>query len=204
MSKTIRIQAVLVLALTVLALGPVWAASGAELAKESQAALKSLYAKTPAAKTLGDTAKGILVFPSVTKAGLMVGAQAGEGVLLEKGKVTDYYSTAAASVGLQAGVQTYGYAFFFMNDEDLKYLKTSDGWSLGSGPNIVIADEGTAKDPSTLTSQKGVYGFIFSQKGLMAGARSRRSEDHENQEVSLNPAGRRAAARRASRLSRHV
>jgi len=23
--------------------------------------------------------------------------------------------------------------------------------------------------PSTLTSQKGVYGFIFSQKGLMAG-----------------------------------
>ena len=170
MSKTIRIlQTVLVLALTVLALGPVWAASGAQLAKASQAALRALYAKTPSAKTLGDTAKGILVFPSVTKAGLMVGAQAGEGVLLEKGKVTDYYSTAAASVGLQAGVQTYGYALFFMNDEDLKYLKTSDGWSLGSGPNIVIADEGTAKDPSTLTSQKGVYGFIFSQKGLMAG-----------------------------------
>ena len=72
MSKTIRIlQTVLVLALTVLALGPVWAASGAELAQESQAALKALYAKTPSAKTLGDTAKGILVFPIMAGLGLV-------------------------------------------------------------------------------------------------------------------------------------
>ena len=170
MNKSIRIlQTVLVLAMTVLACGSVRAASGAELEKDSRAALKSLYGNTPAAKTLGDKAKGILVFPSVTKAGLIVGGQGGEGVLLEKGKVTDYYSTGAASVGLQAGVQTYGYALFFMNDEDLNYLKTSSGWSLGSGPNIVVADAGAAKDASTLTGKKGVYGFIFDQKGLKAG-----------------------------------
>ena len=170
MNKSIRIfQAVLVLAIAVFAAGQARAASGAELAKESRAALQSLFANSPGAKSLGDKAKGILVFPSVTKAGLIVGGQGGEGVLLENGKVTDYYSTGAASVGLQAGVQTYGYALFFMNDEDLKYLKTSSGWSLGTGPNIVVADAGAAKDASTLTGKKGVYGFIFDQKGLMAG-----------------------------------
>jgi lipid-binding SYLF domain-containing protein len=81
----------------------------------------------------------------------------------------EHYNTGAASVGLQAGVQTYGYALFFITDEDLNYLKTSSGWSLGTGPNIVIADAGAAKDASTLTGKKGVYAFIFDQKGLMAG-----------------------------------
>jgi lipid-binding SYLF domain-containing protein len=73
------------------------------------------------------------------------------------------------SVGLQAGIQSYGYALFFMTDADLKYLKNTKGWSIGAGPTIVIADAGTAKDVSTLTGQQGVYGFIFDQKGLMAG-----------------------------------
>jgi lipid-binding SYLF domain-containing protein len=56
-----------------------------------------------------------------------------------------------------------------MNKEDLTYLKNTKGWSIGAGPTVVIADAGAAKDVSTLTGQKGVYGFIFDQKGLMAG-----------------------------------
>jgi len=78
-------------------------------------------------------------------------------------------NTGAPSIGLQAGLQTYGYALFFVTDADVNHLKKAAGWSLGTGPNIVIADAGAAKDISTLTGQKGVYGFIFDQKGLMAG-----------------------------------
>ena len=136
---------------------------------DSKAALNALYAGSPGAKALGEKAVGILVFPNITKAGFIIGAQGGDGVLMEKGKVTGYYNTGAGSVGLQAGVQTYGYALFFMTPEDLAYLKKSKGWSIGTGPNIVVADAGAAKDISTLTGQKGVYGFIFDQKGLMAG-----------------------------------
>ena len=170
MSRHLRIlQVVLVLALTVFALSPVRAASGSLLDQDAQAALQALYAGSPGAKALGDKARGILVFPSVTKAGFIVGGQGGDGVLFEKGKPVAHYNTAAASVGLQAGVQTYGYALFFMTAEDLGYLKSSSGWSLGTGPNIVIADAGAAKDASTLTAKKGVYAFIFDQKGLMAG-----------------------------------
>jgi lipid-binding SYLF domain-containing protein len=145
------------------------AAADSMLEKDARAALQALYATSPGAKTLGDKAKGILVFPNITKAGFIIGGQGGEGVLFEKGKAVDYYNSGAASVGLQAGVQTYGYALFFMTAEDLNHLKKSSGWSLGTGPNIVVADAGAAKDISTLTGQKGVYAFIFDQKGLMAG-----------------------------------
>ena len=136
---------------------------------DAQAALKALYATTPSAKTLSETAVGVLVFPSVTRLGFIVGAQGGDGVLYQKGKAAGYYNTGAMSVGLQAGIQSYGYALFFMRDEDLKYLKSTKGWSIGAGPTVVIADAGAAKDVSTLTGQQGVYGFIFDQKGLMAG-----------------------------------
>lgn len=146
-----------------------YAAAGHVLDEDAKAALDSLTKNNPAAQQLSEKAVGILVFPSVTKAGFILGAQGGDGVLFEKGKITSYYNTGAMSVGLQAGVQAYGYALFFMTKEDLQYLKNKNGWSLGVGPSIVVADAGTAKDASTLTGQKGVYGFIFDQKGLMAG-----------------------------------
>jgi lipid-binding SYLF domain-containing protein len=143
---------------------PALAASGHLLDQDAEAALNALYAKHPGAKALG-----ILVFPSITKAGFIVGGQGGDGTLFEKGKPTGHYNSGAVSVGLQAGVQTYGYALFFLTPEDLNYLKTSSGWSLGTGPNLVIADAGFGVDASTTTARSGVYAFIFDQKGLMAG-----------------------------------
>ncbi len=145
------------------------AASGHVLDQDADAALQALYSNSPGAKALGDKASGILVFPSIAKAGFIVGAQGGDGVLFEKGAISGHYNSGALSVGLQAGVQTYGYALFFMNASDLAYLKNSNGWSLGVGPNIVVVDAGAAKDISTLTGQKGVYAFIFDQRGLMVG-----------------------------------
>ena len=164
------LQMVLAAAVTAfVAAQPAMAAEQHVLDQDADAALKSLYSNHPGAKALGDKAVGILVFPSVTKAGFILGAQGGDGVLFEKGKVTGHFNTGALSVGLQAGVQSYGYALFFMTPEDLNYLKKTSGWSLGVGPSIVVADAGFGKDASTLTGQKGVYAFIFDQKGLMAG-----------------------------------
>jgi lipid-binding SYLF domain-containing protein len=146
-----------------------FAAGDHVLHHDARAALASLYASMPVAKTLGDKALAVLVFPDIRKAAFIVGAQGGNGVLLEKDKTTAYYNSGALSVGLQAGAQSYGYALFFIRPQDLDYLKTSAGWSLGVGPSIVVVDSGTAKDVSTLTGQPGVYAFIFDQKGLMAG-----------------------------------
>jgi len=146
------------------------AASGdPEMDKEAAAALQSLYADTPKAQELGQSAKGILVFPDVTKAGFLVGAHHGEGVLIESGKVTGYYATTAVSYGLQAGVQTFAYAMFLMSDSALQNLKTTPGFEVGMGPSVVVVDAGMAKSMTTATLQSDIYAFIFNQQGLMAG-----------------------------------
>jgi lipid-binding SYLF domain-containing protein len=147
----------------------VFAASAAELSRDSQASLKKLYANIPAAKAIGSKAKAVLVFPKITKAGLGVGGQYGDGALIQGGKVVGYYNTTGVSSGLQAGAQTYRYAMFFMNDAALKSLDRAGGFEVGVGPTIVVMDEGKAKTMNTTTATEDVYVFIFSQKGVMGG-----------------------------------
>jgi lipid-binding SYLF domain-containing protein len=141
----------------------------AKLASESQAALKQLYASVPLAKELGPKAHAILIFPQVTKAGLGIGGQYGEGALLKGGSAVAYYKTTGASFGLQAGGQRYGYAMFFMNPKALEQLDNANGFEVGVGPSVVLVDEGMAKTTTTTTLKDDVYAFVFGQKGLMAG-----------------------------------
>jgi len=148
---------------------PAGAASAAELDRDADAALAKLYETNTAARLLRDHAKGILVFPRILKAGFMFGGQIGEGVLRRGGSTTGYYNSVAASYGLQAGVQAFGYALFFMNDEALAYLDSSKGFEIGVGPSVVVVDEGVGKSMTSTTLTKDVYAFIFDQKGLMAG-----------------------------------
>jgi lipid-binding SYLF domain-containing protein len=149
--------------------GAAHAASASEINRGAKAALESLYRTSPGARAVADHAKAILVFPEIVKGGFMVAGQYGDGVLLKGGKPTAYYRSLAASYGFQAGIQTFGYALFFLDEESLSYLAKSHGWELGSGPSLVIVDQGFAKNLSTTTLQKGVYAFIFDQKGLMGG-----------------------------------
>ena len=148
---------------------PVFAATRAELNRDGTRVLKKLLATVPAAKALNDKAVAVLVFPKITKAGLMIGGQYGEGVLLKGGKPVAYYSTAGASYGLQAGAQQYGYAMFFKYDKALNALNEADGFEVGVGPSIVVVDSGMGKSTTSITAQDDIYAFIFSQKGLMAG-----------------------------------
>ena len=143
--------------------------AAAKLDRASRAALNNLYAKAPAAKALGKKATAILVFPKVTKAGLVIGGQHGEGTLFKGGKSAGHYSTSGASYGLQAGVQTYGYAMFFMNKNALQQFEQASGFEVGVGPSVVVMDEGMAKTTTTTTMKDDIYAFIFGQKGLMAG-----------------------------------
>jgi lipid-binding SYLF domain-containing protein len=145
-------------------------ASDQSLDTEVKSALTALYEKEPGAKALGAKAKGILLFPTIRKAGFIVGGQHGEGALLKKGKVADYYTSNAVSIGLEAGAQSYSYALFFMTDEALKKFESSDGFEIGGEANVVFVDSGAAAGAGTTSSQSAVYGFVFGQKGLMAGA----------------------------------
>ena len=146
-----------------------YAASASEINSKVDVALQTLYKNSPGASTLAKEAKAILVFPDIVKAGLIVGGQLGDGALRKNGKTVAYYRSVAASYGLQAGVQSFGYVLFFMDESSLQYLEKSKGWEIGVGPSVVVLDEGFGKKMSSTTLRKGVYAFIFDQKGLMAG-----------------------------------
>ena len=145
------------------------AETAAEIDRDVNGAIQKLYKESKAAKELSKVAKGVLVFPNVVKGGLIIGGQYGKGALRVNGKTVGYYSTTAASYGLQAGVQSFGYAMFFMTDSSLQYLKKSSGWEVGVGPSVVMVDEGVARTLSTSTAKDDIYAFTFGQQGLMAG-----------------------------------
>jgi len=146
-----------------------YAATAADLDKDSQQALGDLYKKQALAEKLSHNAKGILVFPNIVKAGLIFGGGYGEGELLQGGAVDGYYNSVTGSWGLQAGAQSYGYVVFLMTDKAVQYVHETHGWEIGVGPTVVLVDEGVAKNLSTSTLKDDAYAFIFSQQGLMAG-----------------------------------
>jgi lipid-binding SYLF domain-containing protein len=148
---------------------PALAASAAEINREVDAAVASMSAAVPDTRKLASQAKAVLVFPNIVKAGFLFGAQYGEGALRQRGKTVGYYNTAAASYGLQAGAQKFGYALFFMTDSAVKYLSDSGGFELGMGPSIVVLDSGTATALTSSTVQSDIYAIFFDQRGLMAG-----------------------------------
>jgi len=145
------------------------AATAEDLDKDSRQALQTLYEAEPLAETLSRTAKAVLVFPNVVKAGLVFGGSYGEGEMIKGSKVVDYYNSVAGSWGLQIGAQSYGYAVFLMTDKAVRYVEETKGWEVGVGPTVVVVDAGVAKNLSTSSLKDDAYAFIFSQQGLMAG-----------------------------------
>jgi lipid-binding SYLF domain-containing protein len=146
------------------------ASSASAINRDTSATLAKLYKNNPGAKALADKAVGVLVFPSIVKGGFIIAGQFGDGALRKGGKTVAYYRSLAASFGYQAGAQAFGYVLFFMDDASLQYLDKSGGFELGTGPSLVVLDAGFGKNMSTTTLQKGIYAFIFDQKGLMGGA----------------------------------
>jgi lipid-binding SYLF domain-containing protein len=148
---------------------PAAASTDLKIERDVDAALATLYAGNPEAKALADRAKGILVFPRVFKAGIFFGGHYGEGALRVGGSTFGYYDTTAVSYGFQAGAQYYGYALFFMSDSALQYIEQSQGWEIGTGPTVVVVNQGMASSMTTTTMNGDIYAFIFNQNGLMAG-----------------------------------
>jgi lipid-binding SYLF domain-containing protein len=144
-------------------------ASTDELNRDANEALQQLYRSNPAAATLGRSAKAVLIFPSIVKAGFVFGGAYGEGVLESGPKIDGYYNSFTGSWGLQVGAQSYGYAVFLMTSKAVRYIHETHGWEIGTGPTVVIVDEGIARNLTTSTLKDDAYAFIFDQKGLMAG-----------------------------------
>ncbi len=114
-------------------------------------------------------AKGVLIMPHITKAGFVVVGQFGEGVLQVEGKNVQYYSLVSGSLGYQIGAERYDMVIIFMTDDMLNKFRKSEGWEAGVDAEVTLIAVGADVSVETLRSQHPVAGFVFDQKGLMAG-----------------------------------
>ena len=165
--QSIRWLAALGCAALCLAASGAGAASKDEIDADVRKAVQNFYKHTSAGKELAQKAAGMLVFPSVIKAGIGIGGEYGEGALMVKGRTVAYYSIAAASIGFQLGAQARSQIVLFMNENALAGFRRSEGWTAGVDGSVALATLGAGGSIDTETAKKPVIGFIFSGKGLM-------------------------------------
>jgi lipid-binding SYLF domain-containing protein len=154
-------------AVTMLLSSVSFGASKAEIDQGVHATLQQFYQLNPMHKDLVTRAKGALVFPKVTKGGVGVGGQFGEGALLINGKTVDYYSVASASVGLTLGLAKHKEIILFMTQEALDKFVNSHGWTIGADTGVAVLSKGAGGAYDTQTLQRPILAFVFGEKGLI-------------------------------------
>ena len=143
------------------------AATAKEIDVSVDVALQNFHKHVKGANEFLKSAKGVLVFPSVYKAGIGIGGEYGEGALRINGKTVDYYNTAAASIGFQLGAQKKTVMLIFMQEEALKKFRASDGWEAGVDGSVALITVGVGGSIDTTKIKDPIVGFIFGQAGLM-------------------------------------
>ena len=144
-----------------------YAKSAKEIDVRVDTALERFNNDIKGGKEFLKTAKGVLVFPSVIKAGIGIGGEYGEGALRINGKTVDYYSTAAASIGFQLGAQSKTVIVVFMQADALKKFRASSGWEAGVDGSVALIELGAGGSIDTTNIKRPIVGFVFGNKGLM-------------------------------------
>jgi predicted transcriptional regulator with HTH domain len=117
-----------------------YAADRVEMRRAACVALSQLYSISPTARHVGESARAVLVFPCLVKGGADLRLH-GSGTLFEHGTVVGYYKAVVASYSMPKRMQKFGYALFFMSDDDLAHLRKSGEWEIGTAPKVVVTDE---------------------------------------------------------------
>jgi len=147
-----------------------YAATANEINASVNTSLDRFVKEVKGAQEFLNAAKGVLIIPKVMQGGLVVGAEYGEGALRIGGKTVDYYSITAGSFGYQIGAQEKDIIVVFMSDKVLEKFRTSKNWQAGVDAKVTVANVGADESLNTTKFKQPVVGFVFSQKGLMAGA----------------------------------
>ncbi len=143
------------------------AASAQEIEIEVDATTVKFAKEVTGGAAFLETAKGVLIFPSVIKAGLIIGGEYGEGALRVGGKTVAYYSTAAGSLGFQIGAQSKSVVLVFLTEEAITDFRKDEGWKAGVDGSVALIKWGVGEDINTIDIKDPIVGFVFSNKGLM-------------------------------------
>ena len=160
------------LALTLMAAGLLLsancrAATAREIDVSVDETLKQFAKQVAGGNEFLKSAKGVLIFPNVIKAGVGIGGEYGEGALRIGGKTVGYYNIASASVGFQLGAQARSVIIAFMQEKALNDFRKSSGWKAGVDGSVALVNVGAEKSLDTLDVRNPIVGFVFGTKGLM-------------------------------------
>jgi len=139
-------------------------------------ALARLFREVGGAEDLAARALGMLIMPKVVKGGFIIGGSYGEGALrLNRdeagyGPTEAYYSVAAASIGLQAGLQETSHVLFFLTDAALARFRRADGWEVGADAEVTLLDKAVNLDINSTAFEKPVVAIVFGGSGILIGA----------------------------------
>lgn len=141
----------------------------AVLDAEAAATLTEFTANTKGAEEVFAQAKGILVCPKITKAGLGFGAEGGQCVLTDGSDDKLYYGTFGVKGGFIAGIQSHSMILALNTDKALAQFTSGDReWELGVDASVAVAEIAAGGDLDTSNLKRDIVSFIFGQKGLMA------------------------------------
>jgi lipid-binding SYLF domain-containing protein len=130
--------------------------------------LDRLHASTPGSHELVGKARGVLVFPNVVQAGLVVGGAYGEGELRVGGAVDSYYNTTTGSIGWQIGAQSRALVFLFMTQDALDKFRNGQGWAGGVDASVAVLKAGANGSIDGNAAQAPTVAFVMTNGGLMA------------------------------------
>ncbi len=148
--------------------GSAVAAPAQEIDAKVDATLKIFRAQIPGADQYLSIAKGVLVFPSVFRAGIGIGGEYGEGALRINGQTVEYWSTASASIGFTFGAQSKSLILIFLDEAELIKFRHSEGWRAGIDGSVAFIEWGKTENIDTINTKDPILGFAFGNKGLMA------------------------------------
>lgn len=138
------------------------------LENEINVALTRFYAEATNARQIVQNAQGVLVCPSITKAGFVFGGEGGTCAMQIGGVTKEYYRASAFKAGLIAGAEKYSLLLVFNDRNALAEFREGDrNWQVGGNLSASIGKKGAQGGFDTKTMGATTTIFVYSQKGLM-------------------------------------
>jgi lipid-binding SYLF domain-containing protein len=155
----------LLAALFIAAVSPVLTVTaGGDLRAEAETAIKNLQSADSTLTNLFSNSVGYAVFPRVGKAGFLLGAEHGNGIVYEQGKPVGEATLTEINVGPQVGGEAFYEIIFFETAEALANFKEGH-FEMSAKVSAVAAAEGAALNAKY---REGVLVITMPRSGLMA------------------------------------
>lgn len=133
------------------------ALAGTAIAGDPYADTVELFKNAGQSAQFFDNSYGYAVFPTVGKAGFVVGGAHGKGQVYEQGVYVGDAKVSKLSVGFQAGGQAYSQIVFFQDKRAFDEF-TSGNFEFGAGVNAVAITASAGAEAGTAGKSAGAAG----------------------------------------------